>query len=578
MFTIYLFIYFIYLFVSLSLVCVCVLYCILITYFIYLAVGHRAFNLSGESIYKHSMSDDVPYLAIEHATMGVGSKQHYHSIQPRQLHPYWEEKEDGALGDEFDYLMEDDDTNKKKKKEKEDNNGDTDDDEDNDDVEHRRDEYGYRRFALLLNGENFSRNVNAHSVLLVNFHAPWCNHCARLAPHFERAAQLVQKALARTMNSRLSAAFASVDCTAEENLELCKDEKVMAFPTIRVYRGTMSDALSLNKSKTSSSSSSSSEITTNANDIRHFEVYHGQRSAENLAEFALSLLRTLREADSRVDDDENKPLMTEKPHRLGYDFDRDGKHESSVRSSGCTVEGRLRLAKVPGSIYFSARSHGQTIDLDQINSTHIIKHFSFGDYVPSTSKKRTYVPKKFRKAWTFAAKDGGGKFASNDRYENDENVFSSKQKNTIHEHHMQVVTRSYVPIQKQNRAKKINDDGSASLTVHEYTFVSNKFKIASMSAKHESYYFDNAEDHDFSGKGATHAIAKRGAYVKFAYSLSPIAISHVESAQEWQEWLLNSVTILGGVVAFTYAFESVLHNSLRRVKKFYRKRNVLKHT
>ena len=36
------------------------------------AVGHRAFNLSGESIYKHSMSKEIPYLAIEHATMGVG--------------------------------------------------------------------------------------------------------------------------------------------------------------------------------------------------------------------------------------------------------------------------------------------------------------------------------------------------------------------------------------------------------------------------------------------------------------------------------------------------------------------------
>jgi thiol-disulfide isomerase/thioredoxin len=153
------------------------------------AVGHRAFNLSGESIYKHSMSKEIPYLAIEHATMGVGSRQHFHAIAPRSLHPNWEGDEGKPLGrivqgDEFDYIVGDDDNEY---------GGEVNDEEEANDkssLEQRRDEYGYRRFALLLNSENFKRNVNAHGVLLVNFHAPWCSHCAALAPHFERGAQL----------------------------------------------------------------------------------------------------------------------------------------------------------------------------------------------------------------------------------------------------------------------------------------------------------------------------------------------------------------------------------------------------
>ena len=515
------------------------------------AVGHRAFNLSGESIYKHSMSKEIPYLAIEHATMGVGSRQHFHAIAPKSLHPFWEGEDEGTPlgrivpGDEFDYIVGDDDEYDDNNKNKNENI-----------VEQRRDEYGYRRFALLLNSENFKRNVNAHSVLLVNFHAPWCSHCAALAPHYERGAQLVQKALAKSMNSRLSAAFAGVDCTAEENKKLCDDEKILAYPTIRVYRGSSSDAILLDKSK---------------GDIRHFEVYHGPRTSEAMAEFTLSLLRTLRENDTRTTNDapstssdkrggeEEAPPTNVRAHRLGYDFDRDGRHESTVRSSGCTVEGRIRLAKVPGAVFFSARSYGQTIDLHRINSTHIINHFSFGDYVPTTSKKRSYVPKKFRKAWSLASKDGGGKFATEKGFAEGENIFASQHKNTIHEHHMQVVTRSIVPL------------NAATLTLNEYTFSSNKFKISPSSSQQESAsYFDN-EDNDFS-EGATRAISKRGAYVKFAFAISPIAISHVETEKNVFEWLMDSVTILGGVVAFTFAFESILHSGVRKAARMYRKR------
>ena len=82
-------------------------------------------------------------------------------------------------------------------------------------------------------------------------------------------------------------------------------------------------------------------------------------------------------------------------------------HESTVRSSGCDVEGRIRVAKVPGAIYFSLRSFGHTVDIEAINSTHVINHFSFGDYVPSSANK--YVPKKFRKAWQMAAKQSVAK-------------------------------------------------------------------------------------------------------------------------------------------------------------------------
>ena len=245
-----------------------------------------------------------------------------------------------------------------------------------------------------------------------------------------------------------------VDCSDKENKELCADEKVGEFPTIRLYRGKIS--YSFNQS----------------GEIRHFESYHGSRFAEDLAEFTIRLYRL--EKDTTHSDTKNPR------RRFGFDFDEDGMHESTVRSSGCTIEGRIRVAKVPGELYFSLHSFGQTIDKELINSTHVINHFSFGDYVPSNSNTK-YVPKKFKKAWAIAAKDAGEKFAGGIMLDEKDEIFFSRENFTTHEHHVSVVQRSYVPITSTTPSSS-----SEALSVSEYTFSSNKFKIAPIM-EHESH-------------------------------------------------------------------------------------------
>ncbi|EGD73898.1 molecular chaperone DnaJ [Salpingoeca rosetta] len=58
---------------------------------------------------------------------------------------------------------------------------------------------------------------------VVDFFAPWCGHCQRLAPEFARAAH----------NLRGVARLATVDCTREK--DLCRQQHVRAYPTVRVY-------------------------------------------------------------------------------------------------------------------------------------------------------------------------------------------------------------------------------------------------------------------------------------------------------------------------------------------------------
>jgi thiol-disulfide isomerase/thioredoxin len=64
--------------------------------------------------------------------------------------------------------------------------------------------------VVILAAENFTKFVSNEELTLVEFYAPWCGHCKRLEPKFEKAATLLKK----DTNIRL----AKVDATAESEL------------------------------------------------------------------------------------------------------------------------------------------------------------------------------------------------------------------------------------------------------------------------------------------------------------------------------------------------------------------------
>jgi protein disulfide isomerase len=62
--------------------------------------------------------------------------------------------------------------------------------------------------------------------VMVKFYAPWCGHCKRLAPDYEKAADMLKEKGSK-------AVLAEVDCTVEK--DTCSKNEVRGYPTLKFF-------------------------------------------------------------------------------------------------------------------------------------------------------------------------------------------------------------------------------------------------------------------------------------------------------------------------------------------------------
>lgn len=79
--------------------------------------------------------------------------------------------------------------------------------------------------VVVLTQENFDKEVGQDRAALIEFYAPWCGHCKKLAPEYEKLGASFKKAK--------SVLIGKVDC--DDQKDLCGKFEVQGYPTIKWF-------------------------------------------------------------------------------------------------------------------------------------------------------------------------------------------------------------------------------------------------------------------------------------------------------------------------------------------------------
>jgi len=220
--------------------------------------------------------------------------------------------------------------------------------------------------AIDLNADNFQSWLAENEMAFVDMYAPWCVWCQRLAPTWEKFAQEVKKL-------GMPVGVGKMDCMT--SIDLCRAEKVMAFPNLRWYQ----NGKAINPE------------------------YNMDRTVQALTGFARRKL----EMDNKYKEWEKKA------HADGVDdAEKERKRQLFQQDRpvhpACQVSGHLFVNRVPGNFHIEAKSKNHNLNAAMTNLTHIVNHLSFGEPVDEQSRRTKRILKQVPPEHKqFSPMDGG---------------------------------------------------------------------------------------------------------------------------------------------------------------------------
>lgn len=230
--------------------------------------------------------------------------------------------------------------------------------------------------AYHITTSNYDEFLNENDWSFLNFYAPWCVWCQRLEPTWEAFAELVEE-------QEVPIKIVKVNCV--EDRQLCNDNKIQAFPTLRLFKKHEAQ----------------------------LPDYKLDRTTTALMDYVKAQL----EKDEKYKDwpaDRKKRRDNRKPKQ-------EGDHP------GCQLSGYLLVNRVPGNFHIEARSKSHNLNAQMTNLSHIVNHLSFGSPLrPELLKRLNSVPEAHVHVHPL-----------------DNNVYVNEEFHSAHHHYLKVVPTNY---------------------------------------------------------------------------------------------------------------------------------------
>ncbi|KAL3806121.1 hypothetical protein ACHAXA_005184 [Cyclostephanos tholiformis] len=374
--------------------------------------------------------------------------------------------------------------------------------------------------AISLDGKTFQYALKKFPYLFVKFYATDCKYCHDLAPTWEALGEVVTDTSMSMVDEHMSENNLGSDQYTDEEYETAVNNMAPVLVTklncslnpsicngqgIRVYP-TMRVFVDGEAKGDYNGHRTVMELVQWLSHIEAENREPGELKMQKVVEYANE--RTVRNAAEREWND----ALTR--YRSPYGS------WNVTHLQGCQLTGHIMVDKAPGKFLIHAKSYGHDIAANMANLSHIVHHFSFGDEDAKShvdGQRMQGMQSGFVKSL----------------HPMDGNVYVTEVLHQAYHHHLRVIATEFGGRKASVWARERN--------LRLYRILQN--------SQLSTY--------------RRHVLPE----VNFSYDLSPIAVSYIQEARSWYDYLTRVLAIVGGAFTVIGMMNSSL-NSLSKRKKY----------
>ncbi|GAB4846204.1 Protein disulfide-isomerase 5-4 [Ancistrocladus abbreviatus] len=235
------------------------------------------------------------------------------------------------------------------------------------------------------------------------------------------------------------------------------------------------------------------------------ESYYGDRDTDSLVKFMEALVAPIPMG--------NVLALVDKSVNLTENMKR-----PAPVAGGCRIEGFVRVKKVPGNLIITARSGSHSFDASKMNMSHYISQLTFGKKI--APRVMSDIKRILPYLGTSHERLNGQSYITQ---------HDALDANVTIEHYLQIVKTEVVSGSPPNEHTLLEE--------YEYTAHSSLVQSVDIPA------------------------------AKFHFELSPMQVLVTENPKSFAHFLTNVCAIIGGVFTVAGIMDSILHNTMRLMKK-----------